>query len=290
MAQRSRATAQTTARTKAKPRRTARIATTLTAKTKAETRAKTKAKNATPLAAAPFAPLAGGRKSEQVFAQISQLLREGTFATDSRLPPERELAAMFRTSRQTIREAIYHAELVGLVETRHGTGSFVVGTVPHIGLQQPLIELIRSEAHRVSEFFEIRRVLEGWCAGHAAKVRDDTHLRAMKTRLDAMRRLDVSDAAWEQNDIAFHQALATATGNPLVMRLMDLLREGFSALYRLKRFVPNREEQTMIWQHHADIFNAVRARKPDAARAAIVAHMDFVEAKLNESIGELAGQ
>ncbi len=288
MAQRSRATARTTTRTKtptkAKPRRTARTDATRTAKTKTKTKIQIKGAPAT----APFQPLAGGRKSEQVFAQISHMLREGTFATDSRLPPERELAAMFRTSRQTVREAIYHAELVGLVETRHGTGSFVVGTVPQIGIQQPLIELIRTEAHRIGEFFEIRRALEGWCAGQAAKVRNAAHLRAMKVRLDAMHRLDVTDTAWEQNDIAFHQALAAATGNPLAMRMMDLLREGFAALYRLKRFVPNREQQTLIWQHHADIFNAVRARSPDAARAAILAHMDFVEAKLAESIGDIS--
>ncbi len=290
MAQRSRATAQqrtrAKTRTKARPRRTVRTAATLTAKTKVKA-AKTGTKNTSPAAAAAVQPLAGGRKSEQVFAQISRLLRDGTFATDSRLPPERELAAMFRTSRQTVREAIYHAELVGLVETRHGTGSFVVGTVPQIGIQQPLIDLIRTEAHRIGEFFEIRRALEGWCAGHAAKVRTSAHLRAMKTRLDAMRSLDVTATAWEQNDIAFHQALAAATGNPLAMRMMDLLREGFAALYRLKRFVPNREEQTLIWQHHADILNAVRARAPNAARAAIVAHMDFVEAKLAESIGDM---
>lgn len=292
MVRRSQASARPAAKAAPKPRRTARrkAATKKSTKKpakKSATRAGGKA-GKTPKSM-PFQPLAGGRKSEQVFAQISQLLRQGTFATDSRLPPERELAAMFRTSRQTVREAIYHAELVGLIETRHGTGSFVVGTEPQIGIQQPLIELIRTQAHRIGEFFEIRRALEGWCASQAAKVRTDAHLRAMTTPLEAMRSLDVTEAAWERNDVAFHQALAAATGNPLAMRMMDLLREGFSALYRLKSFVPNREDQHLIWQHHADIVDAVRAQKPDKARAAIVAHMDFVEARLAEGIGELGG-
>ncbi|WP_315838268.1 FadR/GntR family transcriptional regulator [Bradyrhizobium prioriisuperbiae] len=283
------------AKAAAKPRRTARATTTKAAAKKiAKQRAKKSAagavsKTSKPKKSPPFQPLAGGRKSEQVFAQISQMLRAGQFATDSRLPPERELASMFRTSRQTVREAIYHAELVGLIETRHGTGSFVVGTEPQIGIQQPLIELIRTQAHRIGEFFEIRRALEGWCASHAAKVRTDIHLRAMKAPLQAMRTLDVAEAAWERNDVAFHQALAAATGNPLAMRMMELLRDGFSALYRLKSFVPNREDQHLIWQHHADILDAVRTRKPDKARDAIVAHMDFVEAKLAEGIGVLNG-
>lgn len=295
MARRSQASIRPAAKAAAKPRRTARAKTKTKTTTKRATRKPAKnpaagRKAGKPQNPAPFQPLAGGRKSEQVFAQISQMLREGQFATDSRLPPERELAAMFRTSRQTVREAIYHAELVGLIETRHGTGSFVVGTEPQIGIQQPLIELIRTEAHRIGEFFEIRRALEGWCASQAAKARTDAHLHAMKVPLQAMRTLDVTEAAWERNDVAFHQALAAATGNPLAMRMMDLLRDGFSALYRLKSFVPNREDQHLIWRHHADILDAVRARKPDKARAAIVAHMDFVEAKLAEGIGELSGK
>jgi GntR family transcriptional regulator, transcriptional repressor for pyruvate dehydrogenase complex len=235
---------------------------------------------------ASFRPLKGGRKSDQVFEQISAFIRAGRIAPGSKLPAERELADMFRASRQTIREAIYRVELAGLIETRHGTGSFVVATIPRTAVDLPLAELIRKEAHRTAEFFEIRRALEGWCASQAAKVATSADLAAMKARLDAMQHLDVSDEAWEQNDIAFHGALAAATGNPLAMRMMEVLREGFSAFYRLKQFIPNREDQQLIWQHHVDIYEAVRAGAPDRARAAIVAHMDFVEGKLDESVND----
>lgn len=241
-----------------------------------------------PLVSPTFLPLQGGRKSDQVFDQISRFVRGGRFAIGEKLPPERELAALFMTSRQTIREAIYRAELVGLIEVRHGTGSFVVARRPQAPVERSMVELIKSEALRVGEFFELRRALEGWCAGQAAKVRTQSYLSAMKARLDAMRVLDVTDEAWEENDIGFHMALASATGNPLAVRIMEIMRESFSAFYRLKRFMPNREEQREIWQHHADIYEAVRARAPEEARAAIIAHMDFVERKLGESLDGLA--
>jgi GntR family transcriptional regulator, transcriptional repressor for pyruvate dehydrogenase complex len=244
-------------------------------------------RSSTARAAAPFLPLKGGRKSDQVFDQISEFIRAGRFPTGGKLPAERELAALFKTSRQTVREAIYHAELVGLIEVRHGTGSFVVSRRPQAPADRPLIELIKTEAHRVGEFFEIRRALEGWCASHAAKVRTPSYLSAMKARLDAMRKLAVDDPEWEENDIGFHAALAGATGNPLAVRMMEILRESFSAFYRLKRFVPNREDHQLIWQHHADVYEAVRARAPEQARAAIIAHMDFVEEKLGESLDAL---
>lgn len=237
-----------------------------------------------------FLPLKSGRKSDQVFEQISNFIRSGRFPPGTRLPAERELTAVLNTSRQTIREAIYRAELVGLVEVRHGAGSFVVSRTPQVPTDQTLLDLVKIEANRVGEFFEIRRVLEGWCASQAAKLATRSHLEAMKSRLDAMRALAVTDDAWEENDIGFHQALAAATGNPLAVRIMQVLRGSFSAFYRLKRFMPTTEEQRVIWQHHADIYDAVHARAPEQARAAIVAHMDFIEGKLGESIDDLAGE
>ena len=240
--------------------------------------------------AAKFLPLKGGRKSDQVFEQIAELIRAGRFLPGSRLPAERELATMLKTSRQTVREAIYRAELVGLIEVRHGSGSFVVAKKPRVHADKPLMDLIRNETDRMGEFFEIRRALEGWCASHAAKVGSRSQISAMKTRLDAMRHLDVTDEAWEENDIGFHAALAAATGNPLAVRIMEIMRESFSAFYRLKRYIPNREDQKLIWRHHADIYHAIRKREPDAARAAIVAHMDFIESQLAESVSDLGAE
>ena len=106
----------------------------------------------------------------------------------------------------------------------------------------------------------------------------------MQARIDTMKGLDVTGEEWERNDIAFHEALAAATGNPIAIRIMGILREGFAAFYRFKRFVPTEEEQTLIWQHHADILEAVRRRAPEEARGAIIGHMDFVEARLNEAM------
>jgi GntR family transcriptional repressor for pyruvate dehydrogenase complex len=229
------------------------------------------------------------RKSDQVFEEISRFIRSGRFPPGSRLPAERDLVTMFDTSRQTIREAIYHAELVGLVEVRHGAGSFVVSSTPTVK-EKAVDELIKIEAGKVGEFFEIRRALEGWCAGQAAKMAhlagSAGHLSAMKARLDAMQTLDVTSDAWQENDIGFHTALAAATGNPLAVRMMEILRDSFNAFYRLKRYIPNREEQVLIWRHHADVYEAVRGRSPERARAAIIGHMDFIEAKLAESLEE----
>lgn len=234
-----------------------------------------------------ISPLKSTRKSDDVFEQIAQFIRNGRFEPGAKLPAERELATIFNTSRPTIREALYRAELVGLIEVRHGAGSFVMASRPSEPTDRPLIELIRKEAHRIGEFFEIRRALEGWCAAQAAKVAGPADLAAMRERLDLMKGLDVTGEDWERNDVAFHEALAVSTGNPIAVRMMGILREGFSAFFRFKRFIPNREEQVLIWQHHVDIYEAVARRAPEDARAALIAHMDFVEARLAEAMHDI---
>jgi DNA-binding FadR family transcriptional regulator len=132
-------------------------------------------------------PLKSGRKSDEVFEQISDSIRAGRFAVGEKLPPERDLASIFQTSRQTIREALYRAELIGLIEVRHGAGSFVVSASPREPTGEPLEDLIRREVHRAAEFFEIRRALEGWCAGQAAKMATRSDLTALRAPLDKAR-------------------------------------------------------------------------------------------------------
>ena len=237
---------------------------------------------------AQFLPLKGGRKSDQVFEQISAFIGSGRFVNGSRLPAERELTAMFNTSRQTIREAIYRAELVGLIEVRHGSGSFVVSRKPQIRMERSFADLITIEAHRVGEFFEIRRALEGWCASQAAKLGTEADFRAMKVRLDAMRDLDVTDDSLGGK--RYRLPSRRLPPQPAIRSPSASWKScatSFTAFYRLKRYIPNREDQKTIWQHHVDIYDALRARAPKRARAALVAHMDFIERKLAESVSDV---
>jgi GntR family transcriptional repressor for pyruvate dehydrogenase complex len=238
-------------------------------------------------ARAAFSPLRSVRKSDEVYEQLAALIRDGRFPPGSRLPAERELAARINASRQTIREALYRAELVGLIEVRHGAGSFVVSSSAREPGDAGVLELIAQQADRISECFEIRRLVEGWCVARAASAASAADLAALRSKLERMRELELTDEAWEQTDVEFHVAIAKATGNPLAVRIIEILRESFSALYRLKRVIPNKEEKALVWKHHRDVYDAIRRRSPQAARAAIVAHMDYVERELRASMREI---
>jgi GntR family transcriptional regulator, transcriptional repressor for pyruvate dehydrogenase complex len=231
-----------------------------------------------------FSPLKSVRKSDEVYEQLAGLIRGGRFPPGARLPAERELAERLNTSRQTIREALYRAELVGLIEVRHGAGSFVVSQAPRGPIDARVVDLMAEQADRIAESFEIRRLVEGWCAAHAAKTATSADLNTLRQKLARMRALELTDPEWEPNDVEFHVAIARATQNPLAVRMIEILRESFSALYRLKSVIPNKEEKDLIWRHHRDIYDAIRKRSPEKARAAIVAHMDYVQRSLEASL------
>ena len=234
-----------------------------------------------------FSPLKSVRKSDEVYEQLAGLIGSGRFPPGARLPSERELAERINTSRQTIREALYRAELVGLIEVRHGAGSFVVSQTARGPIDARVVDLMAEQADRIAESFEIRRLLEGWCAARAAKTATTADLNALRQKLARMRSLELADPEWEPNDVEFHVAIARATRNTLAVRMIEILRESFSALYRLKSVIPNKEEKDLIWRHHRDIYDAIRKRSPEKARAAIVAHMDYVERALEASLRDI---
>jgi GntR family transcriptional regulator, transcriptional repressor for pyruvate dehydrogenase complex len=230
-----------------------------------------------------FTPLRSARKSDEVYEQIAKLIRNGRFPPGTRLPAERELAAQINASRQTVREALYRAELAGLIEVRHGAGSFV-RSAKASEIEKPVLELIAMQADRIGEVFELRRLIEGWCCAQAARRARKADLGALRERLGRMRALALTDPAWEENDLQFHVAIARSTGNPVATRIIELLRESFSALYRLKDVIPNLEDKELVWRHHRDVYDAIRRRDPEAAKSAIVAHMDYIERQLQAGL------
>src|SRR5918998_5830024 len=79
-----------------------------------------------------FRPL---QRYEQIAERLAADIRSGLYAPGERLPSERELAKTLEVSRASVREALASLQLQGVVETRHGAGTFVVGPPPSNGAQ-----------------------------------------------------------------------------------------------------------------------------------------------------------
>jgi GntR family transcriptional regulator, transcriptional repressor for pyruvate dehydrogenase complex len=229
----------------------------------------------------PIRPLA---LKERVIRQLTRLIEEGALKPGDRLPSERELSEELQVSRGTVREAVQFLQTLGLLEIRHGSGTFVRVAGDGFDLRDEWRQWTIRHAARVHDLLEIRTALEPFAAELAAQRAATEQLSAMEDALELMQPAVESPdvAALVQADIAFHHALCAASGNAALAEFSDALGEQLiqerGAIWNL----PGRPERSL--SEHRAIYDAVSARDPQAARQAVLDHLNSVEGDLGASI------
>jgi GntR family transcriptional regulator, transcriptional repressor for pyruvate dehydrogenase complex len=214
---------------------------------------------------------------QQVAASLRALIIEGKLQRGDALPPERELAKQFGVSRATVREALRVLQLWGLVEARQGGGNYVrAPSLEHI--VGPLSTIIEGNRELQDELMDARAIFEPAVCWLAAQRRTESDLAAIEAIVERQRqRVEQGELAVEE-DSAFHLALAEATHNRVVPRLIqtinDLLLE--SRLRSLQ--TPDRPRRSL--EGHVRIVAALRAGDAEAARRAMREHIAEIGAVL----------
>jgi GntR family transcriptional repressor for pyruvate dehydrogenase complex len=229
----------------------------------------------------PVRPLA---LKERVIRQLTRLIDQGVFAPGDRLPSERELSEELQVSRGTVREAVQFLQTLGMLEIRHGSGTFVrVATGPG-QLREEWRDWTIRHAERVHDLLEIRKALESFAAELAAERADEDDLAAMEEAVEQMRpSVDSTDlTGLVQADLAFHHALCGASGNAALSELADALGEQLvrerGAIWNL----PGRPERSQA--EHRAICDGVKAGDGKRAREAVIDHLSSVEKDLGASL------
>lgn len=215
-----------------------------------------------------------GRLSRHVVEQFQALLASGDFAAGDRLPPERELAERFGVGRGSVREAVRELEILGLVEARHGAGTYV-RAVDSRELMAPFRSIVALSDAAVDDVVAFRRIFEPQVAALAAASAGDDELASLQ---QALRRYDraLGDDHAAEADADFHEAVARCTGNPIVLAVHHALAELFADFRTHLEGDSYQADHTVARGHHT-IFGAIVAGDPDAARDAMAAHLDQVE-------------
>ena len=215
-----------------------------------------------------------GRRYEQVAAQIQGLIASGALRPGDRLPPERELAAKFGVGRSSLRDAIRTLEVMGIVESRHGSGT-VVRDLSTDSLVVPLASVLAHKRGLVAELLDVRRMIEPALAARAAANATEEELSRLE---DILRRQSEKVRRGERSieeDSEFHYAIALAARNSVVLRvldvLMDLLRESRQRSLQVK----GRPERSCAG--HRRILRAIKRRDGPAAEAAVRKHLKEIE-------------
>lgn len=210
------------------------------------------------------------RLSEQVAGQLREWIVGGEIGPGQTLPPERALARRFAVSSTVIREALRALSTSGLLEIRHGVGSFVTSP-DHWRTAEPIATLMHSGRASLLHVLEIRASIEVEMSGHAAERRDDAALAALDAALARMESTPRDPEGNVAADMEFHHALAAATRNPILpIVLQPILAPIHLGMLRGTR-LPDALARAL--DEHGRIRAAVAARDPAAARAAMRAHM-----------------
>jgi len=225
-------------------------------------------------------PIKKTRIAEEIADRIRVLILDGTLLPDRPLPGERLLAARFGVSRGSVRDAFRLLETIGLLETRHGQGTFA-RELDVDRLVAPLASILTYRRDLSEELLDVRRMFEPAVARFAATRITDDDIADLQRILDTQRRKLKAGAATLVEDTAFHASLARATRNRVVMRLMetlnDLLVESRKATLRQK----GRPERSI--QGHEAVVAALRRRDPDGAFQAMRLHIDQIAELLHRT-------
>src|SRR5262245_35974971 len=119
-----------------------------------------------------------GSTAEIVRGRIQHMIETGELKPGDRLPPERELAEHFQVSRASLRSALHSIAGMGLLQFRHGSGTYITGGPPVLN-EGPLSMLARLHGFTDDEMFEARRQLEVGVAGRAAERATPEHSGTM---------------------------------------------------------------------------------------------------------------
>ncbi|SDE32207.1 FadR/GntR family transcriptional regulator [Limimaricola pyoseonensis] len=235
----------------------------------------------------PFQPIHPEKLSQGVVRQIEELVLRGILRPGDRLPPERELAERLGVSRPSLREALAELQTRGLVETRAGAGVFVSDVIGS-AFSPALVRLFASHDEAVSDMVAFRRDIEGLAAERAARLGSESDLAvidAVFRKMEAAQAKPAGDAEAEARlDAEFHLAIVEAGHNVVMLHMMrsiyDLLREG--VFYNRQVMFRQRTTRASLIEQHRAINDALQARDAEAARAAVAAHLDYVQAALSD--------
>jgi len=211
---------------------------------------------------------------EEVAGTLARELASGPLRPGDRLATEQMLVARFRVSRAVVREAISRLKSEGLVVSRRGSGLYVAPPARRRSFRLDT-GVLATDLAEVGAVLELRLAVEEAAAGLAARRRTPAGLAAIRRAHEAMASAEDWDGAGVAADIAFHRAVAEATGNARFTGFITFLGNSLAEAIRAARAaasVPDGTRRVTIGEH-ARILAAIQAGNAAAARRAARAHL-----------------
>ncbi|MDF3194138.1 FadR/GntR family transcriptional regulator [Pseudomonas sp. 1928-m] len=223
--------------------------------------------------------------AQELVTELSQRIRDGVIKRGDKLPTESAIMEEQGVSRTVVREALSRLQASGLVETRHGIGTFVLDTPSPSGFRIDPATIVT--LRDVLAILELRISLEVESAGLAAQRRSAEQLAAMREVLDVLHQSVSQAGDAVASDFQFHLLIAESTGNRYFTDIMSHLGTSIIPRTRLNsaRIAHDDQEHYMarLSREHEQIFEAIARQDSDAARAAMRLHLTNSRERLRQA-------
>ena len=209
--------------------------------------------------------------TSDIYAQLVAHLINGVWSEGQRIPPERELGVQLGVGRTSLREALKALEIMGMIETRLGDGTYVCHRSEF--LSRPLLwAIMGSDSSDASELIEARRFIESELVSLAASRATADDLKEIGDCMDQME-LHLSDPiSFQEADINFHLAIGQAAHNRILQNALQLIRNLMH--HWIGKALTGEGVPQAALDQHKQIFMAIAKRNAERARAAMSAHLE----------------
>jgi GntR family transcriptional repressor for pyruvate dehydrogenase complex len=205
------------------------------------------------------------------FDQLISHVVNGNWKAGDRIPPERDLCQQLGMARSSLREALKAMELVGMVDSRVGDGTFVCPRSEF--LSRPLLwAFTGTDSAEFQEIMEARIIIEESLAALAAQRGSEQEIKAIGETVQLLQDSIARDEPILEADMAFHLAIARASHNNPLANAVQLLRNLMRHWLFYKVLIP--EVAPRIFKRHLAIYRAIAQRKPIAARRQMRLHLE----------------
>ncbi|MGH9722730.1 MAG: FadR/GntR family transcriptional regulator [Bryobacteraceae bacterium] len=207
--------------------------------------------------------------TNRLIARFRDLVADGSFRPGAKLPPERTLAERFGVNRTSLRHALSALEIMGIVTRRVGDGTYL-SVDSRLMLSAPMDFLVLVEGISFQDLMEARIIIEPALAWRAAMRADSQQIEAVRK---AVVRMDESGGKVHllvEADVAFHEAVAAASGNVTCQRMFAAIHH---TLLRLIKHNAQSEEYRRKAARHRQIYTAIRRREAELAAERMRSHL-----------------
>jgi GntR family transcriptional regulator, transcriptional repressor for pyruvate dehydrogenase complex len=211
---------------------------------------------------------------DDIVVEIRAKIVSGEFRDGDTLPSQDEMARALGVSRASLREALNRLVLMGLVEIRHGRGTFVRTARPQ-DLMNSLSSLLILDKPSAAELLQARFHVESALSALAALNATDEDVERMRLLIERMEResstLNVETfVPW---DAQIHMAFAQAANNPVLVKVLEII---WDVLPQRIRHITSVEQIPSFIAFHRAIYEAIARRDPVEARKQMERHVEHL--------------